>query len=161
MQLLLITILWLNGICLKLSDNGIFWNICTSNFRRWSNFTMVSNRYQIWYFPCPLSLAAFSPLCNEWDGPSASCFFFACLIRADHFPTEKSITYLYHMQIIVIIDVFCFILFTVWPLLIVLGLVNTRNVLCYAPKRDGRPEIFSVDTIQHPDGVMVQKQLQG
>ena len=36
-----------------------------------------------------------------------------------------------------------------------LGLVNTKNVLCYAPARGGRPDNFSVETVKHPDGVMV------
>ena len=36
-------------------------------------------------------------------------------------------------------------------------MVNTKNVVCYAPKNGGRPENFSVETIKHPDGVMVMK----
>ena len=36
-----------------------------------------------------------------------------------------------------------------------LGLVNSRNVLCYAPRGQGRPENFSIETVKHPDGVMV------
>lgn len=39
------------------------------------------------------------------------------------------------------------------------GLVNTKNVLCYAPRRGGRPEGFSVETVKHPDGVMVNNHI--
>ena len=35
------------------------------------------------------------------------------------------------------------------------GLVNTKNVLCYSAKNGGRPENFSIETVKHPDGVMV------
>ena len=35
------------------------------------------------------------------------------------------------------------------------GIVNSKNVLCYAPKFGGRPQDFSVETVKHPDGVMV------
>ena len=35
------------------------------------------------------------------------------------------------------------------------GLVNSKNVLCYSPKNSGRPENFCVETVKHPDGVMV------
>ena len=35
------------------------------------------------------------------------------------------------------------------------GLVNTKNVVCYSPKNGGRPANFSVETVKHPDGVMV------
>ena len=34
-------------------------------------------------------------------------------------------------------------------------MVNSRNVLCYAPRGQGRPENFSIETVKHPDGVMV------
>lgn len=36
-----------------------------------------------------------------------------------------------------------------------LGLVNSRNVLCYSPRGQGRPDNFSIETVKHPDGVMV------
>ena len=39
------------------------------------------------------------------------------------------------------------------------GLVNTKNVMCYAPRRGGRPEGFSVETVKHPDGVMVNNHI--
>ena len=36
------------------------------------------------------------------------------------------------------------------------GLVNSKNVLCYSPRGQGRPEGFSIETVKHPDGVMVK-----
>ena len=36
-----------------------------------------------------------------------------------------------------------------------LGLVNSKNVLCYAPRRQGRPDNFNIETVKFPDGVMV------
>ena len=35
------------------------------------------------------------------------------------------------------------------------GLVNTKNVVCYSRKNGGRPENFTIETVKHPDGVMV------
>ena len=34
------------------------------------------------------------------------------------------------------------------------GVVNSKNVLCYAPKGQGTPENFSIETVKNPDGVM-------
>ena len=30
-----------------------------------------------------------------------------------------------------------------------------QELVCYAPKNGGRPDNFSVETVKHPDGVMV------
>ena len=60
--------------------------------------------YQIWYFPSfggIFSLVIFSSHCATVFNRflfCSSCFFFACLINADHFPTEKSITFLYNIR---------------------------------------------------------------
>ena len=60
--------------------------------------------YQIWYFPSfggIFSLVIFSSHCATVCDRflfCSSCFFFACLINADHFPTEKSITFLYNIR---------------------------------------------------------------
>ena len=35
------------------------------------------------------------------------------------------------------------------------GVVNSKNVVCYAPSKMGRPSNFCIDTVKHPDGVMV------
>ena len=42
-----------------------------------------------------------------------------------------------------------------WNGNVILGLVNSKNVLCYSPRGQGRPENFSIETVKHPDGVMV------
>ena len=49
------------------------------------------------------------------------------------------------------------IIFLILPpfIFISTGLVNTKNVVCYAKKNGGRPDNFSVETVKHPDGVMV------
>ena len=52
------------------------------------------------------------------------------------------------------VDIFL-ILHNSYFIFLITGLVNSKNVVCYAPKNGGRPENFSVESVKHPDGVMV------